>query len=272
MKTILLSAILVAVALLATAETALAQQEPQFQMGFKDLAALIPDVVGEPLENERYDPINGNSLQKTTGGLMVWRKAGNITAFTDGARTWIIGPNGLQERSNSERFEWEPAVLATTPEPGTGPSGDGSETIPISTSDLPVERPATGFLIRDTDRDGLGELTVENGLDLDAIAVLTSPTSQPLVSVYIRSAESYTLKGIRDGTYLIYFSIGESWDGSRANFSQPQGFRFDKPLSFQTTQVPEGTRYSLKQVTFHSTPEGSATILPVNLEQFPSTR
>ena len=75
----------------------------EFRFGFKTLRDLIPAIVGECLENERY-AANGNSEQQTTGGLMVWRKADNWTAFTDGYRTWINGPNGLQQRLNTERF------------------------------------------------------------------------------------------------------------------------------------------------------------------------
>ena len=81
--------------------------EPAFKLGFATLAALIPDVVGQPLENERHNPENGDALQQTTTGLMVWRKADNWTAFTNGYMTWINGPFGLQQRLNSERFDWE---------------------------------------------------------------------------------------------------------------------------------------------------------------------
>jgi len=82
------------------------QPKPEFRLGFKTLADLIPGVVGQPLENEHWGA-NGDSLQQTTTGLMVWRKADNWTAFTDGATTWINGPNGLQSRPNDERFPWE---------------------------------------------------------------------------------------------------------------------------------------------------------------------
>ena len=58
------------------------------------------------MENEHYNEIS-DSVQQTTGGLMAWRKADNWTAFTDGYRTWVNGPNGLQQRLNTERFEWE---------------------------------------------------------------------------------------------------------------------------------------------------------------------
>ena len=87
-------------ALLATS-TAEAQAECRFVLGFKSLRDLIGhDIVGQCLENEHYNAI-GDSVQQTTGGLLVWRKADNWTAFTDGYRTWINGPQGLQQRLNT---------------------------------------------------------------------------------------------------------------------------------------------------------------------------
>ncbi len=77
-----------------------------FKLGFKTLADRVPDVVGTPTEDEHYGAA-GDSLQQTTTGLMVWRKADNWTAFTNGSRTWVNGPNGVQSRLNSVRFEWE---------------------------------------------------------------------------------------------------------------------------------------------------------------------
>ena len=91
---------------LAFGGVALAQAKPEFKLGFKALADQVPDVVGEPLENEHWGA-NGDSLQQTTTGLMVWRKHDNWTAFTNGARTWINGPAGVQDRGNDDRFDWE---------------------------------------------------------------------------------------------------------------------------------------------------------------------
>ncbi|MFN8523845.1 MAG: neutral zinc metallopeptidase [Chloroflexota bacterium] len=79
----------------------------EFRLGFRSLRDQIPERVGQCLENEHFNTQNGDSLQRTTGGLLVWRKVDNWTAFTDGARTWINGPFGLQSRLNSERFSWE---------------------------------------------------------------------------------------------------------------------------------------------------------------------
>ncbi|MDE2994639.1 MAG: META domain-containing protein [Chloroflexota bacterium] len=89
----------------------------KFVLGFATLKALIdeaegPEKVGQCLENEHFNPEKGAALQRTTGGLLVWRKADNRTTFTDGYRTWINGPYGLQVRLNTEHFDWEvPAAL-----------------------------------------------------------------------------------------------------------------------------------------------------------------
>lgn len=76
-------------------------------LGFATLAGLIPDQAGVCVDSESHNPENGDGLQNTTGGLMVWRKADNWTAFTDGYRTWVNGPAGVERRLNTERFAWE---------------------------------------------------------------------------------------------------------------------------------------------------------------------
>jgi hypothetical protein len=97
-----------------TDRSAEAQAGCRFVLGFAALRDLVgAATVGDCLEDERFNPANGDALQRTTGGLLVWRKADNWTAFTDGYRTWVNGPRGLQQRLNSERFEWEAPATAT---------------------------------------------------------------------------------------------------------------------------------------------------------------
>jgi hypothetical protein len=80
-----------------------------FNLGFAALAqATPPNVVGECLENEHFNPSNGNVEQQTTRGLLYWRKSDNMTAFTDGSTTWLNGPLGVQARLNVDPpFDWE---------------------------------------------------------------------------------------------------------------------------------------------------------------------
>jgi hypothetical protein len=89
----------------------------QFVLGFKILHDLIPAITGDCLTNETHNPTNGDGLQLTTRGLLVWRKADNFTAFTDGHQTWVNGPFGLQTRLNTARFPWEPDVAPANVDP-----------------------------------------------------------------------------------------------------------------------------------------------------------
>jgi hypothetical protein len=96
----------------------------QFVLGFKTLHDLDPGDIGDCIENQAFAP-NGDAQQHSTKGLMAWRKADNWTAFTNGYLTWINGPNGLQSRLNTQRFDWEapaPQVL----------NGSGTKVVPIS--------------------------------------------------------------------------------------------------------------------------------------------
>ncbi len=79
----------------------------QFILGFATMANAIPQAVGQCSGEESHNPTNGDAIQHTAGGLLVWRKADNWTAFTDGYHTWVNGPNGVQERLNTQRFSFE---------------------------------------------------------------------------------------------------------------------------------------------------------------------
>jgi hypothetical protein len=114
---------MVVLALLASV-TANANAQPacHFALGFAQLHDLIADLVGECVDDETHAPTTGDALQRTTNGLLVWRKADNWTAFTDGSQSWVNGPLGLQQRSNDERFWWEanPDGFSIVPPPVAG--------------------------------------------------------------------------------------------------------------------------------------------------------
>ncbi|MFN8482316.1 MAG: hypothetical protein U0768_04530 [Anaerolineae bacterium] len=88
----------------------------QFVLGFATIQQQIPEIVGLCVTNEIHDEF-GNANQLTTGGMMQWRKADNFTAFTDGFRSWVNGPCGLEMRLNTQRFPWEanPTGLQVVP-------------------------------------------------------------------------------------------------------------------------------------------------------------
>lgn len=108
MRSIRLLWVLLVVALLGLRATSTARaSDCQFVLGFATLADLFPKAVGQCLDNEQHNATNGDGMQHTTGGLLVWRKADNVTAFTNGYDTILNGPQGLEERRNMQRFAWE---------------------------------------------------------------------------------------------------------------------------------------------------------------------
>lgn len=78
----------------------------QYILGFGVLHDALSDRVGDCVDNQTFN-VFGDATQDTTHGLLVWRKADNSTAFTDGAHTWVNGPYGISARLNSQRFGWE---------------------------------------------------------------------------------------------------------------------------------------------------------------------
>lgn len=91
----------------------------RYILGFKALHHQIASVIGACVGDEQHNPVNGDALQQTKKGTLVWRKADNQVAFTDGYVTILDGPHGLEQRLNTQRFSWEanpgglPAVADT---------------------------------------------------------------------------------------------------------------------------------------------------------------
>lgn len=160
------AAVVVMIALAGATPASAQPPACRFVLGFATLRELVgAEKVGQCLEDERFNDDNGNAEQRTTGGLLVWRKADNVTAFTDGATTWINGPNGLQSRPNSERFSWErdpaPPAAARPGEPIASPpapaapvgSGQPAATADLSGMVLKLEDLPPGFTVT-PDRTG----------------------------------------------------------------------------------------------------------------------
>lgn len=141
---------------LLPAAPALAAPACHVQLGFATLRDLLPVQVGQCLDNAAYDA-SGNAVQHTTNGLLVWRKAENLTAYTDGEHTWVSGPYGIQERRNSQRFQWEANTAGLPVVGGAAPPSSVPATIRIV--------PAT-----DVSSAGLTALPDPTLLDVDGAA------------------------------------------------------------------------------------------------------
>jgi len=132
-------------------------------------------------------------------------------------------------------------------------------------------QPITGILQDRQPRGGYGELTVENGRDDDAVAILTQLDGSPAKSAYIRAGESFTITGIADGHYELYFALGEGWDRERLEFTEAaRRARFEDLLSFSTTRSATHITYSSYSVTLHGVVGGTAVTRDVPADEFPN--
>ncbi|MBA2450531.1 MAG: neutral zinc metallopeptidase [Chloroflexi bacterium] len=98
MRLLLPLLLLLAAALLDPAPVAWAQaapfcqagQAPAFLHGFGTLKARLGAAMGEPIECEHANAVNGDTLQQTTTGLAFYRESTNTPTFTDGHRHWAL--------------------------------------------------------------------------------------------------------------------------------------------------------------------------------------
>ncbi len=127
---------------------------------------------------------------------------------------------------------------------------------------------STGTFLVKKISGGYGELTIENGRGLDAVGVLASSREPkiPLLAVYIQSEDSFTIKGIEDDMYTLYFTLGEDWDSDLEKFTRKTTYaRFEEELKFETTR----TMYTTFTVTLHPVVGGTAETEPVSEADFP---
>lgn len=124
-------------------------------------------------------------------------------------------------------------------------------------------RPLTGVIKSNQRGDGYGELTVDNGTTRDGVVILTL-SDDPVMAAYIRSGDSFTMKGIRGGTYYLYFSTGAEWNG-KAFTTTPSHQKFEDAFEFTSS----ATTYSIWSVTLHGVVGGTASVEEVDESEFP---
>lgn len=132
-------------------------------------------------------------------------------------------------------------------------------------------RPPNGKFLRAGQRDGGGELTVDNGGSADAVVTL-SKGSKPAFSVYVRKGKKYTMKGVPDGSYTLFFTGGADWDGQARAFGRTCAFqRFEDPLKFRTTRTASQVFYQTYSITLQPVAGGTAQTDDVDPNDFPSS-
>ena len=100
---------------------------------------------------------------------------------------------------------------------------------------------------------GDGELQINNGTSLDAVAKLIRGGTSVL-TVYIKANSNYTMLNISDGTYWLAFAQGLDWDSTTKKFRRNKQYSvFEETFNFITTEdsnyyYPSGFEVTLNPV------------------------
>lgn len=126
----------------------------------------------------------------------------------------------------------------------------------------PSERPETGTIIRDMNRDGDGLLIINNNWTMDTVAILTDRWDRPKLAVYLRSKDSLEIDGIRDGEYTPYFTIGDGWNAAAGDFDTVYNHIRYPPMVFETDEI----NYTIQELDLY---KADATNFVPGQFQFP---
>lgn len=132
-----------------------------------------------------------------------------------------------------------------------------------------TRRLPNGRFVRAGARGARGTLTIDNGGSSDSVVTLAKG-KRPVYSVYVRKGKKYTVTGVRDGTYRVFFTGGSDWDAGAKSFSRDCAFeRFEESLAFRTTTTATQIRWSTWRITLQPVTGGNARTSEVDPEDFP---
>ncbi|MCU0484239.1 MAG: hypothetical protein MUC54_08245, partial [Chloroflexi bacterium] len=136
-----------------------------------------------------------------------------------------------------------------------------------------ITRPSSGTVLVNRVKGGMGRLTIKNGDDERDVVLVLARSSSPakaVLAVYVRANKSYTVRAIKDGTYVVYFTFGERWDSLTKAFTRSATrSRFEDTIRFRTTRTSTAVRYSVVTISLHTSGGGGVPTDPVDDDEFP---
>jgi len=149
--------------------------------------------------------------------------------------------------------------------------GDREVSVNGVSVELPVykiERPGNGKVFVNKLTGGSNQLKIINNFADDYLVVLTAPgEGKPaLMSVYVKSKSSTSVKGIKSGTYSVYYAYGANWCSFRKQFTDRVGYgRFETDSKYTSNS----RQYTVFTYTFGATGGAGVPTESVSEDDFP---
>jgi hypothetical protein len=150
-----------------------------------------------------------------------------------------------------------------------GAGGYPADVVTVKAKGKQTRRLGNGHYLRKGSMTGRSSLQIDNGGTRDAVVSVMKGKSRAF-SVYVRKKSKFKVRGVRDGTYKIFFTHGVDWDGKSKSFTRDCSFeRFQKSVKFKTTFTSTQILWHDWRVTLHAISGGNARTSDVDPEQFP---
>jgi hypothetical protein len=130
----------------------------------------------------------------------------------------------------------------------------------------------TGTCLLDEMGSGIGKLTIENETVFDTVIILC-PSEQPktpVFALYVQSQDSDTFKGIEEGIYIVYITLGEAWDeNSQRFYINDTYYRAQREIEWEETKTAR-KRFWTEWTWPLNLEEYGPPGLPISEGEFPS--
>ncbi|UBU17180.1 hypothetical protein [Nonomuraea gerenzanensis] len=144
-----------------------------------------------------------------------------------------------------------------------------ADVVSVKAGERQTRRLRNGAFIRKSTLNGRSSLEIDNGSSSDAVITVIKGSSK-VFSVYVRKKSKFKVRGVRDGSYKIYFTHGADWDGKNKAFTRDCSFeRFEKNVKFKTTFTATQILWHDWRITLHSIAGGNVRTSPVDPDDFP---
>lgn len=145
-----------------------------------------------------------------------------------------------------------------------------TDVVSVKISGERSRRLGNGSFISSESRPGRAYLELKNGNNRDAVVVLTRGKKK-VISVYVRKKSTFKVRGVRDGTYKVYYTLGVDWDSKARAFSRSCTFeQFGKSVKFRTTRTWSQIRWTNWTLTLNAVVGGTVRPKHIKPNEFPS--
>ncbi|MEV8634555.1 hypothetical protein AB0395_23140 [Streptosporangium sp. NPDC051023] len=144
-----------------------------------------------------------------------------------------------------------------------------TDVVPVKISGERSRRLRNGSYIKSESLPGRASLELKNGNNQDAVVVLMRG-GKKAITVYVRKKSSFKIKGVRDGKYKIFYTLGVDWDSKARAFSRSCAFQqFGKSVRFKTIHTRTEIRWSNWTLTLNPVVGGNVRPKRIKPGDFP---